>query len=183
MKAKQALQSKLPSGLETYLNKLKTFLGEKDPIKVQASTIKMLTKLIDGLSTRELSYKPAPNKWSIRDIVGHLADGEMVFAYRYRKILAEDKPAIDGYDQDLFAENLRKTNEPFRESLERFKNFREINLKLIRRTPKTDWERHGIHAERGAESFGKIVGLLAGHDLNHLQQIATLRAGLISKRK
>ena len=172
MKPKQV---KVSPEIKAYMKRLEENLDGRDPVRIQTSTYKRLVKLIEGLSTRELAYRPAPDRWSIRDIIGHLADGELAHSYRYRKILAEDRPHIDPYDQEAFAERLRRQKEPVRDALERFRALREANLKLIRSTPKSDWDRYGVHAERGNESFGRIVMLLAGHDLNHLKQIEALR--------
>ena len=165
---------KVSPEIEAYVKKIEDNLEGRDPVKVQAATYKRLVKLVEGLSARELDSRPAPDRWSIRDIIGHLADGEIVTSYRYRKILSEDRPQIEGYDQEALAERLRRQKEPVRDALERFRVLRESNLKLIRSTPKSDWDRYGVHAERGNESFGRLVILLAGHDLNHLKQIEAL---------
>lgn len=175
MKPKQV---KVSPEIKAYMKRLEATLDGRDPVKVQAATHRKLSKLIEGLSPRELNYRSAPDKWSIRDIIGHLADGELAHSYRYRKILAEDRPPIDPYDQNAFAERARKQKEPVRNALERFRSLRDANLKLIRSTPKADWERYGVHAERGDESFGRIVMLLAGHDINHLNQIEAIRKEL-----
>ncbi len=166
---------KVSPEIKAYMKRIEDQLEGRDPVKVQAATYKKLVKLVEGLSARELDYARAPDRWSIRDIIGHLADGEIANSYRYRKILAEDRPKIEGYDQEAFTERLRKQKEPVRDALERFRILREANLKLIRSTPKSDWERYGMHAERGKESFGRIVILLAGHDINHLKQIEAIR--------
>ncbi len=174
----QAKPVKVSPEIQAYVKRIESQLAGRDPVKVLSATYKRLVKLTEGLSPRQIDYRSASDKWAIRDIIGHLADGEMVNAYRYRKILAEDKPVIEGYNQTAFAERARKQKEPLRETLERFRVLREANLRLIRSTPKPDWDRYGLHSERGKESFGRIVMLLAGHDINHLKQIESIREEL-----
>ena len=142
-----------------------------------------LRKLLKGLTEKQLSRRPAPGKWSIKEIVAHLADGEVILGSRYRFIAAHDKPAIAGYDQDLFVEKLGVGNATTEELLDDFEMARMVNIGLLARLPDEAFDRVGIHSERGEESIGTIVTLYAGHDRVHLAQVETIRTGLFPPKK
>lgn len=153
-------------------------LGDDDPLFAMAEAPERLRKLVRGLTEKQLSTAPAPGKWSIKQIVAHLADGEVVIGSRYRFAAAHEKPAIAGYDQDLFVERLGVENTTTEELLADFELARAVNLGLLQRLPEGAFERVGIHAERGEESIAKMVAMYAGHDRVHLEQIETIRVGL-----
>src|SRR5258708_38149436 len=106
------------------MNPYQSFLGEKDPMQVLPKTAAQIAKLIDGLTPRQLAKRPAPDKWSIAEIIGHLADTELVMATRCKWIASEDNPALAPFDQNLWATVWTKTKEPFTESLERLRTIR-----------------------------------------------------------
>jgi hypothetical protein len=114
-------------------------------------------------------------KWSIAHVLRHLADSDVVWGWRMRLILGQDRPAITGYDQDLWSERLDYANADPAESLDTFAVLRRDNLRLIERATPADLERVGVHAERGEESAGYMVRLYAGHDLMHLAQIDRIK--------
>lgn len=153
-------------------------LGDDDPLFAMAEAPERLRKLLKGLSEEQLAQTPAPGKWSIKQIVAHLADGEVILGSRYRFAAAHDRPAIAGYDQDLFVEKLGVENTTTEELLADFELARAVNLGLLQRLPEGALERVGIHAERGEESIAKMVAMYAGHDRVHLEQIETIRIGL-----
>ena len=105
----------------------------------------------------------------------HLADSDLVWGWRLRLILAQDRPTITGYDQDQWADNLHYGETDPAESLETFAVLRRSNLWLLERASPQDVQRVGVHAERGQESVEHLRRLYAGHDLMHLQQIARVR--------
>ena len=107
-------------------------------------------------------------------VLRHLADTDVVWGWRMRLILAQDRPPITGFDQDLWAERLDYANADPSESLETFAVLRRDNLRLIERATPDDLKRVGVHAERGEESAGYLVRLYAGHDLMHLAQITRI---------
>lgn len=153
-------------------------LGDDDPLFAMAEAPERLRKLVRGLTEEQLSKAPAPGKWSIKQIVAHLADGEVILGSRYRFAAAHEKPAIAGYDQDLFVERLGVENTTTEELLADFELARAVNLGLLQRLPEGAFERVGIHAERGEESIAKMVAMYAGHDRVHLAQVETIRVGL-----
>ena len=156
-------------------------LGDDDPLFALAEAPERLRKLVKGLTEKQLSASPAPGKWSIKQIVAHLADGEVILGSRYRFAAAHEKPLIAGYDQDLFVEKLGVENTTTEELLADFELARAVNLGLLQRLPEGSFARIAVHAERGEESIATMVAMYAGHDRVHLDQIETIRVGLFPK--
>lgn len=158
-------------------------LGGDDPMDVMAESPDRLRRLLRGLTEKQLSARPAPGKWSIKEIVAHLADGEVILGSRYRFIGAHEKPPIASYDQDLFVEKLGVGNARATDLADDFAMARAINLGLLDRLPEASFDRVGLHAERGEESIRTLVYMYAGHDRHHLRQIETIRTGLFPKAR
>ena len=133
---------------------------------------------VRGLGEAALRRPEKPGKWSVLQVVQHLADSDLVWAYRVRRILADDRPTISGYDQDLWAERLRYADARLEDALEQFAAVRRANLRLLRALEPDQWSRVGIHSERGEESVAHLTKLYAAHDLVHLRQIARIRAAV-----
>src|SRR4029453_12044131 len=110
-------------------------------------------------------------KWSARQMLAHLADSELVGAFRFRMILAHDRPGIPAYDQDAWARNLRYEEADAALSLETFSALRRANLRILARATPEELQRVGLHTERGAESLAFLMKIYAGHDLVHLRQL------------
>jgi hypothetical protein len=153
-------------------------LGVRDPLEVLRQTPTELPRAIEGLSTERLSTAEAPGKWSMRQVLQHLADSELVWGYRLRMVLAHDRPQITGYDQDLWADRLRYSEADPGRALEDFAALRQANLRLLTRASADDLNRVGVHAERGEESVAHMIRLYAGHDLLHLRQLERIRGAL-----
>jgi hypothetical protein len=111
-------------------------------------------------------------------VLRHLADTDVVWGWRMRLILAQERPAITGFDQDAWADRLDYATADPNESLEVFTVLRRDNLRLVERASAGDLERVGVHAERGDESAGYLVRLYAGHDLMHLNQIERIKTAV-----
>lgn len=158
-------------------------IGDDDPYLAMFEAPQKLRKLLKGLTEKQLSRRPAPGKWSIKEIVAHLADGEVILGSRYRFIAAHDKPAIAGYDQDLFVEMLGVENATTEDLLDDFEMARMVNVGLLTRLPDEAFGRVGVHSERGEETIDTIVMLYAGHDRVHLTQVETIRTGLFPPKK
>ena len=150
-------------------------LGSTDPDEVLTETTMTLRQSIHGLSPHQLAEPEAPGKWAIRDVLQHLADSELVWGYRLRMVLAHDRPAITGYDQDLWAKRLRYQDADVDEAIQDFAQLRQSNLRLLRRIPAADLKRVGVHSERGEESVEHMIKLYAGHDLLHIRQVQRIR--------
>jgi len=156
-------------------------LGGDDPVDVMADTPDRLRRLVRSLTERQLATRPAPKKWSIKEIVAHLADGEVILGSRYRFIGAHDRPPIAGYDQDAFVERLGVASAATADLIDDFAMARAVNIGFLERLPEAAWDRVGLHAERGEESIRQLVHMYAGHDRHHLFQIETIRTGLFPK--
>lgn len=146
-------------------------VGDRNPVDVLRDTPGAAARAVATLTPQQLKTSEAPGKWSVAMVLRHLADTDVVWGWRMRLILAQDRPTITGFDQDLWAERLDYANADPNESLETFAILRRDNLRLIERATPEDLKRVGVHAERGEESAGYLVRLYAGHDLLHLNQI------------
>ena len=146
-------------------------VGDRNPLDVLRDTPGALARAIATLTPQQIKTPEADGKWSVAAVLRHLADTDVVWGWRMRLILAQDRPTITGFDQDLWAERLDYANADPNESLETFAVLRRDNLRLIARATPEDLKRVGVHAERGEESAGYLMRLYAGHDLMHLAQI------------
>ena len=151
-------------------------LGTRDPMDVLPRTPDAVRDAIAGLSEAQLSQREAPGKWSMRHVVRHLADGDLVWGWRMRMVLAHDRPTITGYDQDLWADRLHYGEADVSLALDDFSVLRRSNLRLLGAATAADRQRVGVHAERGEESVAHMIKMYAGHDLLHLAQLERIRA-------
>jgi len=165
-----------------YTSAILELLGDRDPLAVLKETLTALPRALDGLSDADSARPEAPGKWSIRHVVRHLADADLVWAWRLRLVLAQDRPTLTGYDQDLWSSRLHYDESPVTQSLEDFSVIRRMNLRLIERASPADLSRVGVHSERGDESITHMMKLYAGHDLLHLNQIARIRRSVEGAR-
>jgi uncharacterized damage-inducible protein DinB len=159
-----------------YIAAVLDLLGDRDPMDVLERTPAALARAIGGLSAAQLREPEAPGRWSHTHVLRHLADSELVWGYRLRMVLAQDRPRLTGYNQDLWAERLRYEDDDVRQAIDDFAALRRANLRLLERLSPADLERVGVHAERGEESVEHMMRLYAGHDLLHLRQLERIRA-------
>jgi uncharacterized damage-inducible protein DinB len=160
---------------ESYTEAIIGLLGSRDPMEVLRGTPAAMRNGIAGLSDAQVSQPEAPGKWSIRQMLQHLADSELVWGYRLRMVLAHERPPLIGYDQDLWAERLRYAASDVESALEVSAVLRRANLRLLDKAAPADFARVGVHAERGEESVAHMVRMFAGHDLMHLRQLERIR--------
>jgi len=163
---------------KTYVASILKALGSRDALEVLAETPAALRRDVSGLTASQDGTPERAGKWSIRHVVQHLADSELVGAFRFRMILAHDAPELPGYDQDLWAARLGYGDSDVVTALGDFTTLRQANLRLFRRATPADLERVMHHVERGDESLGQTIPLYAGHDLVHLAQIRRIRAAI-----
>jgi uncharacterized damage-inducible protein DinB len=156
------------------LNPYAKFLDGQEPISVITATVKRLHDLIDPLSPAQADLPAEPGKWSIREIVAHLADCELVFSIRLRQTLAEEHHIIQPFDQTIWGERYAAYDLSSAFSL--FSAARNWNLKFLTTVTEDDRHHPTTHPERGTMTLWTIVETIAGHDLNHLQQIERLAA-------
>ena len=148
----------------------------KQPLEVQAATAKKIERLIKGLSTAKLRKRPAPDTWSVNEILAHLAEAEIAGGFRMRLILGSPGTPVAAFDQDAWVVSGHYDKRNPQRSLEQFRALRQANLELLKSLTPEQWKHHGIHAERGKETIEHIVRMFAGHDLNHLRQIEEIVA-------
>ena len=146
----------------------------KDPRAVQAATPAKLRRVVESTPRRLLTRSRAPGKWSIAQIVAHLADTEVVFAYRLRMILSRDGTEIQAFDQEKWAEVVEYDRVNPTDALAVFTAVRRANLALVARITPKQRQQFGQHQERGKETIERMQQMNAGHDLNHLAQIERL---------
>ena len=156
---------------QQYTQRVVGYMEGKQPLAVQAATAKKLERLIKGVSTSKLRKRPAPEKWSVSEILAHLADAEIVGGFRMRLILGAPGTPIAAFDQDSWVSSGHYDKRDPRKSVEQFRMLREANLALLKSLTPEQWKHYGMHAERGQETIEHIVRMFAGHDINHLQQI------------
>ena len=161
---------------QQYIDRIVSNVGDGDPWEIQASTPGRLRQLVAGRSESDLARQPAPGRWSVRAIVAHLADCEVVIGWRLRSILAVNGAPLQAFDQNRWAEAFKYEEIPLADSLDLFEASRRGNLRLLRAADPVQLEHFGVHAERGHESITHLLRLNAGHDLNHLRQIEQLLA-------
>jgi hypothetical protein len=159
-----------------YRKRMLSHLEGRDPVKLQAAAPAKLAKLLKGVSPARARKRPAPGKWSITEIVAHIADTELVGGYRIRAILGQPGTQIIGFDQDAWATALHYDKRDLRKSFEQYRGLREANLALLKSLTPEQWKHIGMHSERGEESVETIVLMFAGHDINHFQQIERILA-------
>jgi DinB family protein len=126
------------------------------------------------ITPEELETSPGPKRWSVREVVHHLADSEMTAAVRLRLLLAQDRPTIQGYDQDQFADRLHY-DRPHETSLEVFRWVRESTAELLERLTPAEWLREGTHTEAGRYGVEGWLKIYAEHAHKHARQIVAAR--------
>ena len=167
-----------PETARAYVDAILERVGDHDPVALLASAPTALARAVDGLSDADARRPPAEGAWSVLAVLRHLADCEMVYGVRMRLIVAEDRPAIPAFDQDAWAQRLHYDAGTVAEALADIAAQRAMTLRWLATLRDAELDRAGMHAERGEESVRRIVTLLAGHDLRHLDQIARTRAAL-----
>ena len=155
----------------TYVRALLDLLGDQDPLEIAAGQLAWLERRTAGIEDAMLRRPEAPSKWSAIEVIQHLADTEVVLAWRTRQILTVDGPEIHGYDQDAWARTLGYAAVPLDVALGQLRGVRVANLRLWRSLTPAELAREGLHSERGPESLDLLVRLMGAHDLVHRRQI------------
>jgi len=168
---------------QQYIQRILDHVDGQDEIKVQRSTAARLKKLTTGLTPKQLKWQPEPGKWSIAEIVAHLADVEIAASWRMRLIIGDSGTTTQPFDQDVWASVFQYNQRDVKRSLEVFRVLRENNLAMLDALPHESWEYYGMHLERGKETIAHLARMFAGHDTNHLRQIESIVAQLKSAGK
>ncbi|MGE5648044.1 MAG: DinB family protein [Acidobacteriota bacterium] len=135
----------------------------------------LIATVMTGAAGAELDFKSAPDKWTVREIVAHLADSEIVAADRFRRIVAEENPTLIGYDQNAWTANLNYARRKSSESVDLFRRLRADSYELLKDLPPEAFERRGNHSERGAITLRQFVQTMAEHAEAHAHQIRRAR--------
>jgi hypothetical protein len=155
-----------------YRQMLFDLVGEDDPAEVQAETPALLRERVArATQAGVLRARPEPTEWSVAGLVGHLLDGEIFGSARYRWILGHDRPALEGYDQDLVANASDHEASDAETLVNAWEGLRRANLALWARSTPEQRAREGVHMERGPSTFEVLFREIAGHDRFHLAQI------------
>ena len=157
-------------------NPYASFVGDRKAVDVIEETSRRLSELVNRLSVgSNLEWRPAPGKWNAREILCHLADCEIAFAFRLRQTLAETNHVMQPFDQEKWAGMYGGLSA--RAALSAFSSLREWDLALIQNTPAEAMGKKVNHPERGDMTFRTIIETMAGHDLNHLTQLDAIADG------
>jgi hypothetical protein len=131
---------------------------------------------LEGITAAELDVRPAPDAWTVREVVHHLPDSEMTSAIRLRRLLCEDAPILGGYDEEQFARTLGYAERPIEAALDLFDLIRRVTAEIIERMTETEWTRAGTHSESGRYSCEAWLEIYAAHAHDHADQILRARA-------
>ena len=163
-----------------YTRALLDVLGSRDPVDVLSELMPWMEERVRTVDQRVLRVPEAPGKWSVIEVLQHLADSDLVFGFRLRMILTEDKPPLQGYDQDAWARTLKYRDVQLDVAMEQLRGLRSANVHVLRQLSPGQLERVGLHSERGPESAGFLLRLMAGHDLVHRRQEDRILAAVSS---
>ena len=156
---------------KAYVQALLDLLGDRRPLDVLPELLPWLEGRLRDIPDEVLRRPEAPGKWSVTAVIQHLADSELVFGFRARMILSEDRPALPGFDQDRWASLFRYGEVSCDSALAQLSVLRTANLAALRPLGRAELARVGMHSERGPESLGRLMELMAAHDLVHRRQI------------
>jgi hypothetical protein len=165
-----------------YIKLLLDTLGDRDPMPIHESTPGKVEQATAGLDEATLRKAEKPGKWSILEVIQHLADSELVYGYRIRMIVSHPTPDIQGFDQDLWARELDYGHRSVTNALAEFRALRESNVRLLKSLSPEKIERYGNHSERGKESVARMLKLYGAHDLVHLKQIERIKQTVVGGR-
>lgn len=172
----------MPETAEQYIHRILGYVEGQDALKVQGKTATKLKKAIQGLTPKQLKWRPDPARWSIAEIIAHLADAEIVASWRMRSVIGENGITIQPFDQDAWASAFEYRERDAKRSLQVFRVLRENNLLMLKEIPRETWENYGMHLERGKESIAHLARMFAGHDTNHVLQVERLAKQLKSAK-
>jgi hypothetical protein len=136
----------------------------------------VLATVLTGAAGEEVDWPPAAGKWTIRQIMAHLADAELVYAHRLRLVIAENDPPLTSFDQDLWARNLDYARRKPTQSLETLRRLRAENYELLRGIDEPGFERAGVHSEHGPMRLRDLLKTMCEHVESHARQVQTIRA-------
>ena len=167
-----------PDEVRAYVARLTDALGDRDPMTVMSEQATALRTLTAGLTEAMMRQPEGDGKWSVIQVLEHLADHEIINAFRLRSTIAEDAPQLRGYDQTRWVARLHYGETDAETVLRELETARGRTLRLLQSLGPAELERVGMHAERGPESVRLNIAITAGHDILHRRQIARIRAAI-----
>jgi hypothetical protein len=170
--------SRSPELADAYVKAVLELVGDSDPMEILRETPFVLRTLLEPIPEEALSVPEAPGRWSLGEVLRHLTDSELVWAFRLRMVLAQERPTLHGYDQDAWADRLRYREVDVEATLREFAAVRAGNLRLLEGLSPEELARVGVHSERGEESVKRMTSLYAGHDRVHLRQMQRILAAM-----
>ena len=150
-----------------------------DTLAEQRAAPATLAQLISGVPEDALHRRPAPGKWSVVEIIAHMAEDELTSSWRYRQMIEHDGLPLLGFDQELWARLGDYSSWTARDALDMYRLLRLANVALLSRLTAAEWDRSGNHAERGRITVRSLAAHMAGHDRNHIEQIKRILAGSV----
>jgi hypothetical protein len=162
---------------QQYIQRILGYIEGKDPMVVLADAPQKVERLVKGVANERLGKRPAPEKWSVTEILAHLADVEIVQGFRIRLILGSSGTPIQGFDQEVWAAYSNYASHDPALSFEGWRVTRERTLRLLKSLSPEMWESFGMHSERGKETVRRVTEMMAGHDINHYRQIDAILKG------
>ncbi len=174
-RARRRSRPKLRPEFREYMRKIDAYRAGRPPLPLLRTGPHKIARAIQGLKPGQLRRRPARGKWSIAEILGHLLDTEIVYGYRCRMALSESGRPVQAYNQAAWTETLRHRRRNVPRTVAQIQLLRKINLELVGSVPRRAWKRYGEHPERGRETVRRTLELVAGHDLNHLDQIQAIK--------
>jgi hypothetical protein len=142
----------------------------------------VMAAVLTGAAGAEVDFQPEPRQWSIRQIVAHVSDAEVAATFRFRRVIAEENPTLEAFDQDAWSARLDYARRKPSQSLETFRRLRQENYELLRGASPETFARTGNHTESGAVTLLDLVKELADHPESHAQQIRGVRDAYKAKR-
>jgi hypothetical protein len=167
------MENNVPDTAE-YLARIREHSRGKDPLNLQKESPEILAALIANKSAQQLTTRPRVDKWSVAEILAHLAEDEIATAWRYRQMVEHSGLELPGFDQDMWARLGNYAARAPEDSLQMFRLLRSANLQFLRQLTPEQWECSGNHAERGRLTVRELAAHMAGHDANHIEQIRTI---------
>ena len=162
---------------EQYVARISGYVQGKNHFKVLQSTVGKLKSQMRRAPRNRLLKTSASGKWSVAEILAHLAESELVFGYRLRMVLSVNGTPVQAIDQNLWQSNAGYLKKDLRRTFELFETLRDNNIALLKSLTKEKWDHYGMHQERGRENIARMLEMFAGHDVNHLRQIEAILKG------
>ena len=174
-RARRRSRPKIRQEFRDYIRKIDSYRAGRPPMPLLRTGPSKVARAVKGLKPSQLRRRPARGKWSIAEILGHLLDTEIVYGYRCRMALSESGRPVQAYNQAVWTETLRHRRRNVPRTVAQIQLLRKINLELVGSVPRRTLKRYGEHPERGRETVRRTLELVAGHDLNHLDQIQAIK--------